>query len=101
SILLLPALFLFCHRSHAQISLTGSRQTSYYTYIYKLNDNDILNFYLHPEMQLDDRILQHPIDSFRTGKSWKNTLPHGNYAMAHIEKNNLVYQVIENHSALL
>lgn len=101
SILLLPALFLFCHRSHAQISLTGSRQTSYYTYIYKLNDNDILNFYLHPEMQLDDRILQHPIDSFRTGKNWKNTLPQGNYAMAHIEKNSLVYQVIENHSAFL
>src|SRR5882757_3045657 len=92
---------LIAFGSYAQRPLSDSRQSSYYTYIYKIADEDLQNFYIHPEKRPDDKILYHPIDSFKTGKTWKNTLPPGNYAMAHLERNNLVYQLVENHSALL
>ena len=86
---------------YAQKPLTNSRQSSYYTYIYKLRPEDVLNFYLHPDKEFDEHLLHHPIDSFKTDKDWHNNLPEGNYLKVFVSENKLVYRLIENHSALL
>jgi len=85
----------------AQKPLTNSRQSSYYTYIYKLSAEDVLNFYTHPGKDPDEKILHNPVDSFKTDKRWDNNLPPGNYLKVYAEKNQLEYKLIENHSAYL
>jgi TonB-dependent SusC/RagA subfamily outer membrane receptor len=86
---------------HAQKPLTNSRQSSYYTYLYKINDADLLKRYQQPDTDPKDTELKHPVDSFKTGKYWENKLPAGNYYKVYAEKNRLVYKLIENHSAFL
>lgn len=85
----------------SQKLLSPSRQSSYYTYIYKLSPADVLNFYKHPGKDPDENILRNPVDSFKTDKYWENKLPAGNYVRVHTSKNKLVYELIENHSAYL
>ncbi|QEC79439.1 alpha-2-macroglobulin family protein [Mucilaginibacter ginsenosidivorax] len=85
----------------AQKLLTPSRQSSYYTYIYKITPADVLLFYKYSDKHPDERILQHPVDSFKTDDSWKNNLPPGNYLKVYAEKNKLKYKLIENRSAYL
>ena len=82
----------------AQKPLTTSRQSSYYTYIYKLEDQDVEKFYKQPNETLDEKMLHHPIDSFKTDRYWENTLPPGNYLKVWAEKNRLKYVLIENHT---
>jgi TonB-dependent SusC/RagA subfamily outer membrane receptor len=98
--LLLVMLASWCF---AQKPLTNSRQSSFYTYIYKLDDGGVLNFYKFPGTPPDEKILRHPIDSFKTdcAKYWENHLPAGNYLKVYAEKNKLVYKLIENHTAWL
>jgi TonB-dependent SusC/RagA subfamily outer membrane receptor len=85
----------------SQKLLSPSRQSSYYTYIYKLSPADVLNFYKHPGKDPDENILHNPLDSFKTDKYWENKLPAGNYLRVHASKNKLVYELIENRSAFL
>ncbi len=85
----------------SQKLLSPSRQSSYYTYIYKLSPANVLNFYKHPGKDPDENILRYPVDSFKTDKYWQNTLPAGNYLRVHVSKNRLRYELIENHSAYL
>lgn len=85
----------------SQKLLSPSRQSSYYTYIYKLSPADVLNFYKHPGKDPDENILHNPVDSFKTDKYWENKLPAGNYLRVHASKNKLVYELIENRSAFL
>jgi TonB-dependent SusC/RagA subfamily outer membrane receptor len=95
-------LLIFCLSvTFAQRPLTLSKERSYYTYIYKLTTADVLNFYKYPDKKLDERTLQHPIDSFKTGSYWENTLPAGNYLKVYAEKNRLSYSLIENHSVFI
>lgn len=102
----LPVSLLFgllASLSYAQKPLTNSRQSSFYTYIYKLNPEEVLNFYKYPGAAPDEKLLQHPIDSFKTdsAKYWENRLPAGNYLKVFAEKNKLSYKLIENHSVWL
>lgn len=85
----------------AQKQLTPSRQSSFYTYIYKIGPDDVLRFYKYPDKDPDEKILQHPVDSFKTDDTWKNNLPAGNYLKVYAEKNKLRYKLIENRSAYL
>jgi len=88
---------------YAQKPLCNSRQSSYYTYIYKLKPEDVLKFYKNPGKAPDQNILHQPVDSFKTDKEilWINRLPAGNYLEVHAEKNKLNYELVENHSAWL
>lgn len=81
--------------------LTPSRQSSFYTYIYKIGPDDVLRFYKYPNRQPDENILHNPVDSFKTDDSWKNNLPAGNYLKVYVQKNKLWYKLIENRSAYL
>jgi TonB-dependent SusC/RagA subfamily outer membrane receptor len=94
-------LLIACSNAFAQRPLTTSRQSSYYTYIYKLNSTDVLAFYKTPEKPIDEKLLHNPVDSFRTFAYWKNTLPPGNYLRVFAEKNKLNYKLIENRSAFV
>ncbi|MCO5946985.1 hypothetical protein [Mucilaginibacter flavidus] len=93
------SLITFC--CYAQRPLTDSRQSSVYTYIYKITDEDLLDFYMHPDKKPDDKILHNPIDSFKTSRYWENNLPRGNYLKVFAEKNKLVYDLVENHTAFI
>lgn len=81
--------------------LTKSRQSSYYTYIYKLSPAEVLKFYQFPDKDLDEKMLKNPLDSFRTDGIWENKLATGNYLKVWVEQNKLKYSLIENHSAYL
>ncbi|MBB5397707.1 carboxypeptidase-like regulatory domain-containing protein [Mucilaginibacter sp. AK015] len=86
-------------RLFAQQKLTKSRQSSYYTYIYKLNPADVVRFYQSKQMKNEAELFHTLVDSFKTDKHWKNNLPAGNYLEMYADKNALVYKLIENHSA--
>lgn len=85
----------------AQRPLTKSRQSSYYTYLYKLTPADVLQFYKLGDKEPDAKILHTLVDSFKTDKYWENKLPAGNYLRVHAQNNKLEYVLIENHSAFL
>nr|WP_294947700.1 carboxypeptidase-like regulatory domain-containing protein [uncultured Mucilaginibacter sp.] len=94
-------LLIACSNAFAQRPLTTSRQSSYYTYIYKLSAPDVLAFYKAPQKPFDDKLFRNPVDSFLTDGYWENTLPAGNYVKVHADENKLQYALIENHSAFL
>ncbi|OOQ56832.1 alpha-2-macroglobulin family protein [Mucilaginibacter pedocola] len=98
---IIVSFLLICSAAIAQRPLTNSRQSSYYTYIYKVSDADMLGYYQSPGKVFDDKVLKNPVDSFLTDKHWKNTLPAGNYVKAYANENSLKYSLIENHSAFL
>ncbi|GAA3972886.1 carboxypeptidase-like regulatory domain-containing protein [Mucilaginibacter dorajii] len=85
----------------AQRPLTLSKERSYYTYIYKLTTAQVSKFYTHPDDSLNENILHHPIDSFKTSSYWENALPAGNYIKVAADKDRLTYSLIENHSAFI
>jgi TonB-dependent SusC/RagA subfamily outer membrane receptor len=89
---------LFCS---AQKKLTNSRTGSYYTYLYKLNEADLLKIHQYPNIELTDAMLTHPVDSFKTDRYWKNNLPPGNYAKVWAQNNQLQFTLIENHTAFI
>ena len=100
-LIIFALMFVFSNSAWSQKLLTPSRQSSYYTYIYKLSDADVLAFYKSPAKPFDDRALHNPVDSFRTDETWHNTLPPGNYLKVYAEINNLKYALLENHSVFL
>jgi hypothetical protein len=85
----------------AQRPLTNSRQSSFYTYIYKISREDVWKMYKDADEAIDEKILVRPFDSARTDKYWENTLPAGNYLKVLAEHNSLKYSLVENHNAFL
>jgi hypothetical protein len=85
----------------AQKPLTNSHTTSYYTYIYRLDDAAMRTFYLYGEDKMNDKMLGRPVDSFRTDKRSPLHLAPGNYLQVKANGNSLDYQLMEQHSAYL
>ncbi|MFB9845012.1 alpha-2-macroglobulin family protein [Mucilaginibacter ginsenosidivorans] len=79
--------------------LTPSRQRSYYTFIYKLEPDEVMRFYGKAEKLMPEKMMHKLVDSFKTDERWRNYLPSGNYLKVFAEKNVLQYKLIENHSA--
>lgn len=93
---------IFCTATlFAQKPLTKSRQSSYYTYLYKLTPAEVLQFYKLGDKEPDAKVFHTLADSFKTDKSWENKLPAGNYLRVRAKNNKLEYALIENHSAFL
>ena len=90
-------LFLASFSAFAQKSLSKTSQSSFYTYIYPITDQEVKSLYL--SRQLNQALLKNPIDSFLTIKNSQPILPQGNYVKVHVEKNKLHYDLIENRSA--
>ncbi|MES2062244.1 MAG: carboxypeptidase-like regulatory domain-containing protein [Bacteroidota bacterium] len=95
-------LLTFCTTTlFAQRPLTKSRQSSYYTYLYRLTPAEVLQFYKLGGKEPDAKSFHTLVDSFKTDKYWENKLPAGNYLKVRAQNNKLEYTLIENHSAFL
>ncbi|WP_256010184.1 alpha-2-macroglobulin family protein [Desertivirga xinjiangensis] len=87
------------YAAFAQKSLHKSRESSYLTYIYPLNEETVKS--LLKNKALDERVLKNPVDSFRTKSTYKDHLPPGNYLKVFAEKNLLHYSLLEKRTASL
>ena len=63
----------------AQQNLSGSRQTSYYTYIYKITTGEVLTLYRSEMNKVSEKYLHSLTDSFRTMEDDEPVLAPGNY----------------------
>lgn len=81
----------------AQNSLSKSRQSSFYTYIYPIDDVNLESLYKGND--LDEKTLIAPIDSFLTDSKKTPSLPRGNYLQITVLKNELRYSLIEKRTA--
>lgn len=88
--------FLFLSTfASAQQQLNNSRQSGYFTYIYKLGDKDMLNIALNGVRAINDSFFHTPVDSFAIAKTYNKTLPYGNYLYVSAIKNRLNYSLID------
>lgn len=74
-------------------SLTNSRQTSYYTYIYQLKHEEAKNIYRKDLYVVDQSYFHTVADSFPTGKKYDKTLPYGHYLITYADGGDLVYEL--------
>jgi TonB-dependent SusC/RagA subfamily outer membrane receptor len=74
--------------------LRTSRNTSYYTYIYKLTEKQAEKIYRKNTEKADGSYLTQLIDSFSTSKTYNKTLPAGHYLHIHTLRNKLELEVV-------
>lgn len=72
--------------SQAQ-NLLGSRQSSYYTYIFKISDKEAKEIYSSRKVQINDNYFHTVIDSFPTFNEFDGKLKPGHYLKAYSDKN--------------
>src|SRR5690606_23612713 len=69
----------------AQNSLRKSSQTSFYTYIYPVDDSQLESLYKGEKLR--ESILNNPVDSFLTSNKELPALRKGNYLKVYVEGN--------------
>lgn len=79
----------------AQKKLTKSRQSGYYTYIYKLTDSESHAIALKANAAINDAFLHTVVDSFYYDPKavYKGKLPFGNYLFVTPVKNQFIYSL--------
>ena len=92
-------LLLATFSAFSQKPLRYSRRSSYYTYVYTVNEALVKSLY--EGKKLDENALKSPIDSFLTQGKARPSLPLGNYLQVFAERNELRYSLIENRSTNL
>ncbi len=87
---------------HAQKKLTNSRTNSVYTYIYKIDDKALDDYYQHSSTRIIYDQLKNPVDSFKTGRLYNDSklLP-GNYIELYADQNKMQYKLLERHTVFL
>jgi hypothetical protein len=108
--LLLLCLVLLYTSAHAQ-NLVESRRTSYYTFIYKITNEEAEKLYTKSDQQLHDSFFHTLIGSHPSDSIYKKELPTGHYLYiksrgasldARMESvNNLDMAILNNHRDLL
>jgi len=83
-ILIFPVLISNAARGQ---NLISSRQTSYYTYIYKLTDREAKEIFGQEIPKVDSTFFHTLVDSFPTDKEYSGKLPPGHYFKTFSEKN--------------
>ena len=90
----LPTLLLFlAYNVTLAQDLTDSRQTSYYTYVFKLSDQEAREVYKKDLWKVDDSYFHTLVDSFQTDSIYRNILPEGHYLKVNTQKNKLMFHV--------
>lgn len=69
--------------------LIDSRQSSYYTYIYRITDKEAEHIYKKDLWEVDEKFFHTLVDSFPTDSAFRRDLPAGHYLKVHTEKNRL------------
>lgn len=85
-------LFLISGHANGQ-KLLNSRQSSFYTYIFRITDNEAKQIYRKDPWRVDERFFHTPVDSFPTDSAFRKRLPSGHYLKVHTEKNRLRIEV--------
>jgi len=80
-------------QTFAQKKLTKSRESGYYTYIYKLTNKETFEIAQHSKSAIKESFLHTLVDSFYTSKGYKNKLAFGNYLYINASKNDLNYHL--------
>ena len=91
-LLTLLTFLIGCNIVSAQ-NLIESRQTSYYTYIFKLDENEARSIYKKDLWKVDDSYFHTPVDSFPTDSIYDRELPAGHYLKVYTEKNKLKFDI--------
>lgn len=92
-LLLLFIVLALAQNSYCQQNLSGSAQTSIYTYIYKLLPEEALKLFKGNMQQVNEKYLHTKLDSFLTLKSPPNNLQPGNYLIVKAENNHIQYEL--------
>lgn len=79
----------------AQQRLNNSRQTGYFTYIYRLNDKDMRAIAVNGSKAINDSFFHMLLDSFEIAKKYEKQLPYGNYLYVSAIKNKLNYSLVD------
>lgn len=91
-IFLTLSLFLFCSWSFAQNKLSSSKEAGYYTYIYKITEQETAKIASKGKDALSDTFFHTLVDSFYTDKGYKKHLAFGNYIYVSTYKNTIRYR---------
>lgn len=86
SVVFIIAFCCFTNLTHAQ-KLLESRQSSHYTYIFKITNEEAKKIYYAKQTQMDKSFFHTLIDSFPTGKQFDEKLLPGHYLKTYSEKN--------------
>jgi TonB-dependent SusC/RagA subfamily outer membrane receptor len=99
--LLLAFLLLIAFFAYPQKPLTNSRITSYYTYIYKLDDASTVLFLTGKQAHIKEASLTNEVAKYPTDRPENILLPAGNYLKVAAVKNKLMYKLIQQRTANL
>ena len=80
-------LLSFIHLNLFSQKLPDSRRTSYYTYIYKLTDQEAKKIYKNDLVKVEPTYFHTLVDSFLTDSIYTGQLPEGHYLKTYAEKN--------------
>ena len=86
-------LFCFFYRNVNGQNLLESRQASYYTYIYKINDREAKTIKKKSIYEVDTSFFHTLVDSFVTGSLYSGNLPQGHYLETYAEKNRQKFSI--------
>jgi alpha-2-macroglobulin len=73
--------------------LTRSRQTSYFTFIYKISDAEARMFYKNSTLPSEKELSRTVVDSFPHDSTYRRELPVGHYLFAFTQGNQLQYEL--------
>ncbi|WP_421944338.1 alpha-2-macroglobulin family protein [Pedobacter sp.] len=90
-LLTLIVFFASLNQTFAQNKLSKSKESGYYTYIYKITDKETAQIAEKGKLGFNESFLHTQIDSFYTAKGYKKILPFGNYIYLSAYKNALNY----------
>ncbi|WP_423126629.1 carboxypeptidase-like regulatory domain-containing protein [Gaoshiqia sp. Z1-71] len=90
-------LLSFIHLNLFSQKLPDSRRTSYYTYIYKLTDQEAKKIYRNDLAKVGSSCFHSLVDSFLTDSAYTGVLPKGHYLKTYAEKNKQKFSVTTVH----
>ena len=97
SILLITFSLLCYQQSLFGQGLTQSRQTSYYTFVYQITNEEAQRIFKDKVPYQDTTMFHSLIEMFPTDSTFKKKLPRGHYLFVHAEDNELVYELASIH----
>jgi len=97
-LLMLSILFVFSFQSFAQNKLSRSKDSGYFTYIYKITEKETAEIAGKGKSGFNESFLHTQIDSFYTSQGYKKDLPFGNYIYLSTNQNklNYFYKAVKN-----
>lgn len=84
-------LFPLVHLLAQQTDLSLAHTSSKFTYIYRISNERVIDYYRHDGYLIPVDVTEIPVDSFFTDSGLIKNLPNGNYVFVHAKETNLHY----------